>query len=80
MLSGNKGEWSEIYVLFKLLSEGKLFAADSELNRLDDIYFPVIKVIREEISGELKEYYTGEHIDIYVNGEKLKSVDKNKFD
>ena len=25
-LSGNKGEWSEIYALFKLLGEGKVHA------------------------------------------------------
>lgn len=34
MLSGNKGEWSEIYVLYKLLSNGKVYASDSELNKL----------------------------------------------
>lgn len=80
MLTGNKGEWSEIYVLLKLLSEGKIYAADSELNVLDDIYFPIIKIIREEIPGEIKEYFTGEHIQIFLNGKKIKSVEKNDFD
>ncbi|KXB43638.1 hypothetical protein HMPREF3188_01420 [Tissierellia bacterium KA00581] len=80
MISGNKGEWSEIYVLFKLLADGKIYAADSELNKLNDIYFPIIKIIREEISGELKEYTTGKLIDIYINGKKIKSVDRNEFE
>lgn len=80
MISGNKGEWSEIYVLFKLLADGKIYAADSELNKLHDIYFPIIKIIREEISGELKEYKTGKLIDIYINGKKIKSVDRNEFE
>ena len=80
MISGNKGEWSEIYVLFKLLADGKIYAADSELNKLHDIYFPIIKIIREEISGELKEYTTGKLIDIYINGKKIKSVDRNEFE
>ena len=31
MLTGNKGEWSEIYVLLRLLADGKIYAADSEL-------------------------------------------------
>ena len=26
-LTGNKGEWSEIYTLFKLLGDGKVHAA-----------------------------------------------------
>ena len=80
MISGNKGEWSEIYVLFKLLADGKIYAADSELNKLHDIYFPIIKIIREEISGELKEYTTGKLIDIYINGKKIKSVDRNELE
>ena len=37
MLTGNKGEWSEIYVLLRLLADGKIYAADSELNKLEDI-------------------------------------------
>ena len=46
-LSGNKGEWSEIYTLFKLLADGRLYAGDANLNRTD-IYYPVIDIIRQE--------------------------------
>lgn len=27
-LAGNKGEWSEIYIFLKLLTDGELYAAD----------------------------------------------------
>ena len=37
-LSGNKGEWSEVYAFLKLLGEGKLYGADSDLKRKDDIF------------------------------------------
>lgn len=46
-LSGNKGEWSEIYALFRLLGEGKVYAGDADMNKLD-IYYPIINIIREE--------------------------------
>jgi len=46
-LSGNKGEWSEIYTLFKLLGEGKVHAGDADLNKMD-LYYPILNVIREE--------------------------------
>ena len=46
-LSGNKGEWSEIYALFRLLGEGKVHAGDANLNKLD-LYYPILNVIREE--------------------------------
>ena len=29
MLKGNKGEWSEVYVLLRLLADGKIYATDS---------------------------------------------------
>ena len=37
-ITANKGEWSELYVLFKLLGEKKLYAGDGDLNRLDAFY------------------------------------------
>lgn len=46
-ITGNKGEWSEIYALFKLLADGKVHAGDANLNKLD-IYYPIINIIREE--------------------------------
>ena len=80
MLTGNRGEWSEIYVLLRLLADGKIYAADSELNKLEDIYFPIIKIIREENKGEIKEYSTGEKISIYVNGTKVKELSTSEFE
>lgn len=46
-LSGNKGEWSEIYTLFRLLGEGKIHAGDANMNKLD-LYYPILNIIREE--------------------------------
>ena len=46
-LSGNKGEWSEIYTLFRLLGDGKVYAGDANLNKLD-LYYPILSIIREE--------------------------------
>lgn len=46
-LTGNKGEWSEIYTLFKLLGEGKVYAGDANLKKLE-LYYPILNIIREE--------------------------------
>lgn len=46
-LTGNKGEWSEIYAFFRLLGEGKVHAGDADLNKLD-LYYPILSIIREE--------------------------------
>ncbi len=79
MLAGNKGEWSEIYVLLRLLADGKIYASDSKLNKLENVYFPIIKIIREENKGEIQEYATGEIISIYMNGSKVKELPATEF-
>lgn len=50
-LSGNKGEWSEIYTLFKLLGEGKVYAGDQNLNKIQDLFYPIIMILRQEKEG-----------------------------
>lgn len=56
-LSGNKGEWSEIYVFLRLLEVGKLYAADENLNKIDTIFYDVIKIIRDETTSVLDFVY-----------------------
>lgn len=46
-LTGNKGEWSEIYTLFRLLGDGKVHAGDANMNKLA-LYYPILNIIREE--------------------------------
>ncbi len=54
MLKGNKGDWSELYVFAKLLSEGKLFQSDINLNRDENNYYEVVKAYREEGKSSLE--------------------------
>ena len=53
-LSGNKGEWSEIYAFLRLLEIKKLYAADAELNKKDDMFYNIISIIRTEPIGTLE--------------------------
>ena len=50
MLSGNRGEWSEIYTFFKLLADGKLHAANADLSLNPSSYYPIVKIIRQQKS------------------------------
>lgn len=52
-ISGNKGEWSELYVLFKLLGEKKIYAGDGNLNKLNAFY-PVLKILRDEVKRHME--------------------------
>ena len=50
-LTGNKGEWSEIYTLLKLLGEGKVYAGDQHMNKIHDLFYPIIMILRQEKEG-----------------------------
>lgn len=56
-ISGNKGEWSELYTLLYLLAHGRLNAADCNLNVLPDVFFPILNIFREETEGSKVQYH-----------------------
>lgn len=72
MLSGNKGEWSEIYALFKLLGDKQLFAGDADLNRVEELFYPIIKIIRNESGGNFEYEINGDLVIISGGKEQLR--------
>lgn len=79
MLQGNKGEWSEIYTLLKLLGDQKLFSGDKDLNKIEDLFYPIVKILRDE-GGINSEYQLDDDIVIVsCNSEVTRfSVDEFK--
>jgi type II restriction enzyme len=69
MLVGNKGEWSELYALLKLISDKKLFTGDADLNKVEDLVYPIIKIIRAESEGNFEYELHGDLVFI-SNGER----------
>lgn len=55
-LTGNKGEWSEIYVFLRLLVTGKLFAADADLNKISGTFYNILNILRNE-NGQQLEFH-----------------------
>ena len=72
MLTGNKGEWSEIYALFKLLGDKQLFAGDADLNKVEELFYPIIKIIRNESGGYFEYELNGELVIISGGKEELR--------
>lgn len=66
MLTGNKGEWSEIYALFKLLGDKELYLGDKELKKVQGVVYPVLKILRSEINGNF-EYSIQDNI-VFITG------------
>ena len=78
-LTGNKGEWSEIYTLFKLLGDGKVHAGDADMNKLE-LYYPILNIIRED--SKRYEYKPNTEQNIVVideDGNEFTRISMDKF-
>lgn len=78
MITGNKGEWSEIYALFKLLSDKILQPGDGNTQKLEGVFYPIIKVLRSENSGNY-EYSIDDDLVIVSGGESIIRVPIKKL-
>lgn len=76
MPQGNKGEWSEFYTFLKLLSEKQLNGADENLEKIQDVFYPILKIIREETTGRIDyEFAENEQVRILQAGNEIALVD-----
>lgn len=74
--SANKGEWSELYVLFKIFSDRSITAADVNLNPTQDSY-DFLQIFREDSPGKKYTYDLEEQGVVKIinsTGQLIKSV------
>ena len=69
--TANKGEWSEIYVLLKLLGEKKVYAGDGELNKIKNLFYPILKILRDEENRKYEYGLEGDVVIITEDGTEL---------
>jgi type II restriction enzyme len=70
MITGNKGEWSEIYTLFKLLGDKELHPGNSEIKKIQNLVYPILKILRTEVNGNF-EYSIEDDIVIISGNEEV---------
>lgn len=70
----NRGEWSELYAIFYLLSNKKLKIVDSNMKMITDDLFIVESVIAEKNKGNIEFKIDGDYIIPIVLGNKMQPV------
>lgn len=78
-IKGNKGEWSELYAFVRLLSTGRLYAADANACR-QQFYFSILNIFRNEFPNISSKYEINKklsEVEIYLNDEKVGSLTMN---
>ena len=78
-LSGNIGEWSEIYVFLRLLATGKLIVADEELNAIPDVFYKIIAVLRKEAETTNNYIREDDKVNIFVKNDKTQEIENFSF-
>ena len=78
-IKGNIGEWSEIYTLFKVLGDETLFAGDQSLEKVKDVVYPVLKVLRTESTGNFEYSLNQNVVFITSNGKELLNLPVSEF-
>ncbi len=78
MLKGNKGEWSEIYTLLKLLGDTEIYVGDENLNKIPGLLYPIVKILRDESNGNF-EYSIKDELIIINENQNEFSIPVIKF-
>lgn len=80
-MSGNKGEWSELYAFMKLLSQGRVYAANEKVEKIDEVYYPILRIMREETRGEVIDYVIdNEMVHLEIQSNRILSVPRTDLE
>jgi hypothetical protein len=78
MITGNKGDWSEIYTLFKLLGDKELHPGNSEIKKLENLVYPILRILRTEVNGNF-EYSVEDDIVVISGNEEVFRIPISEF-
>ena len=80
-MAGNKGEWSELYAFLRLLSQGRVYAANEKVEKIDDVYYPILKIMREEVKGKVIDYVIDDDmVHLEMQSSRIMSIPRNELD
>ena len=77
-ISANKGEWSELYALLKILGDGTIFSGNWKLEKQEKFY-PVLKAIRDELSRQMEYVREREIVLVLEDGGEVARVPVKEF-
>ncbi|MBQ7702266.1 MAG: HpaII family restriction endonuclease [Candidatus Methanomethylophilaceae archaeon] len=80
-LTGNKGEWSEMYAFLRIISDGRIYGADGDSNKRDDIFYDINRVIRTEDKDTLDYVVSkdGHSAEVRSGSDVLLTVERTEF-
>ncbi len=80
--SANKGEWSELFALYKLIVDQNLYPINNNQSIEDRLRMPILSILRHTDKNLSAEYKTdnGGIVHIKATGCEVVEIDKNAFE
>jgi type II restriction enzyme len=81
--TANKGEWSELYTLYKLIVDQNLFPIAKGQEKGERLRMPILSILRyteENLGAEYRIDDDGKNIHINANGYDVIEIEKTDFD
>src|SRR5699024_3729850 len=78
MIRGNKGGWSEIHALFKLLGDKRLFLGNKDIERIEGLIYPIIKILHTENNKNF-EYSIKDEVILISGTEEVLKIPISRF-
>lgn len=76
---GNKGEWSEIYTLFKVLADKTLYAGNADFQKNNSVFYTIVKILRSEANKDFEYLIDNNLVIISSDGCELNRVPIQDF-
>ena len=71
MITGNKGEWSEPYVLLKLLASKKLYLGKENFQKIESIFYPILQIVSSQKLSDIGFTYEDNLVIVTSNADKI---------
>lgn len=78
----NKGEWAELFVFLKALSDGKIYAADENLEKVEELFYIILSAIKNEegVHKEYKRNQSSQRVILFENGSEKIQISVEEFE
>ena len=70
-----------VICVYETSQSGTCYAANENVEKIDDVFYPILKIMREEQKGQSIDYViTGENINIEVQSKTIMTVSRKELD
>lgn len=69
-----------IVCIYEIAQSGKSICSNEKVEKIEDVYYPILKIMREETRGEIIDYIIGDNqINVEMHSNRILSIDRKEM-